>query len=379
MAIAHRWVSLGIGLALLVEVVSGVVLLFRPDLFRWLNPHLFAATPGPAVLTQGQAFAAAAVAHPGFVPDRLNVVDGVYQLSSLADPRHQVYLDPGSGRVLGVGDQFDGFLGFLRNLHHCALTCRGYPGYSPTLAAEVPWAGVQLGGLVLGTLALLFLAVNLSGVLAWWPGARRWARGLVVHWRRGTYRLSRDLHDVLGLVAIPFLLMWSVTAAGFEFTWVQRTWYAVTPGPAEPAETFGSTPGKGPDLGPDRALAAARPLAGDRVWMATRLPTADPAGFYTVGFVEHGYHPLRYAGTSSIAQTRVAVDRRTGRAELLRGGDRPWAQRVWMDWTLGLHLGLAVDWPVRLVWGLFGLAPVLLAWTGCWTWLARRRRLRRSG
>ena len=66
----------------------------------------------------------------------------------------------------------------------------------------------------------------------WWPGIKRLARGLRVRRRQGTYAFNYDLHNVVGLAAIPFLVMWGFTGAHFELKQVSELWYAVLPGSA---------------------------------------------------------------------------------------------------------------------------------------------------
>ena len=44
------------------------------------------------------------------------------------DDHRNVYVDPGSGRVLGEGAPTRGVLGFVMNPHDCALSCEGYAG-----------------------------------------------------------------------------------------------------------------------------------------------------------------------------------------------------------------------------------------------------------
>jgi uncharacterized iron-regulated membrane protein len=48
---------------------------------------------------------------------------------------------------------------------------------------------------------LLFLAA--TGLVVWWPGIRRLARGFRVRRGQGTYAFNHDLHNVIGLAAIP--------------------------------------------------------------------------------------------------------------------------------------------------------------------------------
>lgn len=108
--------------------------------------------------------------------------------------------------------------------------------------------------------------------------------------RRGKGRFARDydLHNVVGAVCLPFLLMWGVTGAAFEFPQVETAWLYVTGGHpvdetygvyAEPQDgpcaggDAGESDGRGAGEGPGRGLrrpggwpvADARPVDATRV------------------------------------------------------------------------------------------------------------------
>jgi hypothetical protein len=53
------------------------------------------------------------------------------------------FVDAGSGAVNGQNNLYGGVVGFLENLHDCALTCEEFAGYVPWLAAPSPLAGAR--------------------------------------------------------------------------------------------------------------------------------------------------------------------------------------------------------------------------------------------
>src|SRR5262249_11274239 len=145
------------------------------------------------------------------------------------------YVDPGSGRLNGIDDTTDGVMGFLYNLHLCALSCEGYAGYIPLLNKPAHILGndeLTVGGLLLAITGLLLLLLAVTGLVVWWPGIKRLVRGLRVRRRQGPYAFNYDLHNVVGLAAIPFLVMWGFTGAHFELKQIDQLWYALLPGSA---------------------------------------------------------------------------------------------------------------------------------------------------
>ena len=67
--------------------------------------------------------------------------DGVYLLASAEGDGQTYFVDAGSGAVNGRNNLYGGVVGFLENLHDCALTCEEFAGYTPWLAALRPLAG----------------------------------------------------------------------------------------------------------------------------------------------------------------------------------------------------------------------------------------------
>ena len=202
--------------------------------------------------------------------------------------------------------------------------------------------------------------------------------------KKGRYARDYDLHQVAGMIAVPLLLMWAITGAGYEFGFVSKAWYAALPGQEIESE-FESKPSATdkppPDLTPDQAVAAGQRHAGmSTPPLSLDLPSADEdTSAYVVWFAD-GFDPygqFDYAGDYGIG-----VDRRTGETAVSYGGPgRPVAVQLWNDWNFPTHAGYVVGPWWRLIWLVLGLVPLLLAVTGVSTWLwkrgvAKRRRLR---
>lgn len=377
----HKWASLLVGVVLLAIVVSGVVVLFAPEIDQVTKPELYQSTPTAHPVSFEVALAAANRAHPDFEATTAVRNRGIYDVYDKDFLRHAA-VDPGTGHVLGTRNPTGGVMGFFLNLHECMLSCEGYTAYVPLLAEHtgIPWGfdGEQLtvGGLLLtlGGVLLFFMAV--SGLVLWWPGVKRFARGFVVRRGQGRYKRDYDLHKVAGFAALPFLLMWAITGTNFELRAVGDIWYALTPGsvPKE-APPFESKPAKQADIGSagaERAAVAAFP--GGRVTSVTVPDAKDPKAYYDV-WLAHGVDPSRtgeWPGT-----LEIAVDRRNpARTAMVYGDYENVEQKLWEKWTYTTHYGQYVGWIPRTVWLAFGLVPVLLAVTGLSMMLVKRRKHR---
>ena len=158
-----------------------------------VHPGLHRVTESADPITHAEALAVVRREAPAaFKP--ADVVDshGVYLIYA-DDYERQAYVDPGSGRFLGIDDTTDGVMGFMYNLHLCALSCKGYAGYLPFLEKPAHILGneeLTVGGLVLAVTAVLLLLLAATGIVVWWPGIRRLARGLRVRRRQGTLRVQ---------------------------------------------------------------------------------------------------------------------------------------------------------------------------------------------
>jgi uncharacterized iron-regulated membrane protein len=372
----HRWLALLLGVGLLLVTTSGCVLLFAPELERLAYPGHYDATPSARPLAPWQGLAVVRRERPGLGAVAVTANRGVYEVDS-ADGKTTVSVDPGSGRILG--ERGHGVLGFLTNLHACALACESYPGYVPVLNEPVPGLGaLTVGSLLLGVLGLALLLLVVGGLVLWWPGLRCWRRGLRVRRRHGRFARDRDLHKLVGVAAVPFLAMWAITGANLELPVVGQVGSALLPGSvrAEAEESLLSRPGRGPDITPAQAARAALArTGGGRVVFLGTPPPGAPSATYFVGIAKGR---ARFAHYTIPLNRTVLVDRRDAARsrEVYEGGSVAQAALGDLQWGLALHFGSPVAWPVRLLWLAMGLTPLLLAVTGLSTWLYRRGRRR---
>ena len=208
---------------------------------------------------------------------------------------------------------------------------------------------------------LLLLAA--TGLVVWWPGIRRFARGFRMRRRQGTYAFNYDLHNVIGVAAIPFLVMWGLTGAHFELKQLSELWYAVLPGER----------GRGAR---DRVQAAPRALGdhgrgrGDRGrtvpdgrLVSVSVPDKEKTSTYFAYLAQgndpydHGVYP---------GNVGVTIDRYSGEATapIRPSPSPPLSAQIVDDWFYPLHAGTFIDGSWRIVWLVVGLTPVVLAITG---------------
>jgi uncharacterized iron-regulated membrane protein len=381
MIVTHRWISLVLGIVLLAITTSGAILVYRPEIQRALHADAYDVSGARPTITLPDARRVVEATHPRFDAVSVWAEHGVYRVT---DYTTSYTVDPGTGEILGHVGKPPAWLGFLDNLHECFLACEDFPGYVSWLNKELPgtaWLGhedAKIGGgyLILGIFGLLLLYLCCTGIWLWFPRPGRWKAAVSVRWKRGRFARDTDLHNLAGLISLPFLLLWAVTGAGFELEPVENAWFAATPGTArDSVDAVSATLPKGvqePDIGEAEAVAAATALRPHDTLVNVDLPARDdPAAAYTMYF-QSGYDP--WGRTEYPGEIGVFVDRHTGVAKTYYGFDNePKAQLIWEDFNYPTHTGFIVSGWWRVLWFALGLAPLLLAITGVSTWLVRRR------
>lgn len=384
----HRWAALSLGLLFLIEATTGAVLLYGNDLARATHPRYYHVTPSAAAMSMDDALRLVRAEHPELEPVGVQRYQGgLYLVRGDGNGRDQLdaFVDPGARKINAIAPELPRLIQFMVNIHDCGLTCKGLPGYQEWMSTPLPGLfgeKMTLSSYLLGALGVLLTFLAVSGAIVWWPGPRALVTGFVVRRGRGAYARDLDLHRVVGIVAVPFLLMWGLTGAAFFFQWPGQIYFALLPGQSYD-RTSAATPGSGPVLSLDQARDTALAAHPGAEVTAFDISTPEqPGGTY--GFrLRHGYDPYgywNYAGS-----LYVGVDSHGGGLQDYapeRAGT-PTSEWLWNSgFYYGLHFGSAVAPLPRLIWLVFGLSPVLLAVTGTTVWLtksrsARNRRARR--
>jgi uncharacterized iron-regulated membrane protein len=389
---AHRWTSFALGLLLLAIVISGVALLFAPEIEEVTRSALYDTAAGAARVQPGEALATVHRQLPEFEIAEASIWRnrGAWEVHGGGGETARV--DDTSGQILGTTDREHGIMGFLANFHECALGCEEMSGYVPFLGKPAEIGGTDLtlgnegtwGGLILLLSGIVLLLLVVSGLVLWWPGRRRMRRGFKLRRGVGRYKLNYDLHKVFGFVALPFLAMWAITGINFELPkQTEAAWYAITPGDRQPESAY-EFESKPQGAQPEITMAAAITVAGAAAPSGSTLEAVnnpdrgEETSYYELWF-SHGYDPWTYGYYPG--NYGVFVDRYSGRAVPYwpNPENDTVSSNFWQNWTGTLHMGNVVGWIPRLGWLGFGLVPLLLAVTGISTWLLRRRMRKRKG
>lgn len=350
----HLWIALSL-VALLVPIsISGGLLVWHDEIDSVINPNRYAVS-GSQVSLQPSDYLAKAEAVVADDPTKpratilrypepgwpLRVVMRAQPREAGARPRLvTAYIDPPTGKVLGVVDFRASLFGFLHVFHE-NLTIPEYSGRQ-----IVGWAGVGM------------LILSLTGIWLWWPRAGNFLRGL--RWRRSPH-FTFNLHNFIGFwISLPLAV---VSATGIYLSFPQTAREAMSSiAPMTPQAQRGFGPvAQRTALTADQALAAA----------LTAEPNGKPVALFLP--VQQRERPLTWrtqisrAGSGDIVTVMTDdLSGKTSPAAAPLSGDRA---ASWIRWIHeGSHSGT--------VWAIFvtltGIFPTIFAITGIIMWLRKR-------
>ena len=358
---AHLWIGVALFLVLIPLSVTGSLLVWHDALDETVNPQRYAVTGAAnrpleayaeaarAVLAEDQPVSAIRLPEhdggPVVVSAPMAASEGAAPGRG-RPPQGNVWIDPGSARVLDQGRSDQGLVRWLHVFHGSLMV----PG---------------LGRKVVGWLGWLMLASALTGIWLWWPRNGKVQRGL--RWRR-TSLTSSNLHHQVGFwVSLPLAVL-AFTGAYISFPQTFRGLVGAMTGAPPPAAKAAAPAGPGRDgparplaetrRSPDEAVAAVRAQQPAGRLVAVTYPTERKAQ-WIVRLQPGGLLPISYA-----------VDDRSGTVK--PDGPRPDAAARTARLMRVVHDGGGTGWLWQAIIFLAGLAPAVLGVTGVIMWLRNR-------
>ncbi|QGP81046.1 PepSY-associated TM helix domain-containing protein [Sphingobium sp. CAP-1] len=188
----HRVLGLTMAAFLLMQALTGALLLYRGPAARLIDPAGMTSAANGPVIAAGEAAARAARALPGYHVTRLFApdIDGATWFAQLRDADGRAAyasVDPAGGAVLRAGGLFAFPVEAALQIHYRLMAGK---------------AGMAV--VALNALALLTMAV--SGLCFWWP-KRHFAKALTIRWTLKPRLVLRQAHRTAGVVAAAFLIL----------------------------------------------------------------------------------------------------------------------------------------------------------------------------
>lgn len=342
-----------LGLYVAVVCVSGAALVFRIDMQRALDPHLFTASIGGPLADPAAVLDSVARAFP---QHQLSGVDAPTTLRptylayvTRGSEFRTVLIDPVSTAVLGELPERRA-IRFLQDLHYNLL-------------------GGRTGRTVNGIGAFAVLMLCATGLVIWWPGTRAWKRGFTVDFTRDGRRVLWELHRAIGIWSVAFIALTAITGLSFAFpagfkaavNRMSPITSARPPQSSVPADSISRRSWQ-------QMIERARSHESGRPVARVVLPFGD-RGAFLVMFADRSPTP---AGS---ALTPVYLDQYTGERLAIPAANPTWGDAV-MSRVTPWHVGGVGGQAGRVIWFVLGVMPAVLFATGLLVWWRRvvRRR-----
>jgi uncharacterized iron-regulated membrane protein len=359
----HKWSSLVCTLFLLLICISGAPLVFKEELAELLDdglPHAEVADGTPSVSldrlveTSRQMYPGQTIISVFSDDDEPKIVVFLAQSweAYKANRRamHWIRFDAHTGRVLKESKPFDAdgmtFLTFMLRLHREMFV--GLPGE-----------------LFFGSMALLFVAAIVSGMVIYSPFMRRLDFGTVRADRSPRLKWL-DLHNLLGVVTLAWALVVGTTGvinelstplfALWQQTDVKSMLDRMRDKPVVQAAEASS---------PQAALDVVKAAFPDKVATSVAFPGSPFGSPYHYLVWTKGKEPL-----TSRLFSPVLVDARSG--ELVSEVTMPWYLRA-LELSRPLHFGDYGGLPLKIIWILLDLVTIVVLGSGLYLWFSRHR------
>ena len=327
----HKWLGITAAAFLFVQALTGLALVFGPELARLIDPSGMTSKPGAADAAPNRLIAAAEAQYPDYRISRLvypATKDDTYlvHLTNEQGALRYVSLDRHDASVLRQGSIWHFPMIAVFNIHDQWLV--GRPGM----------VLVMMSGLSLVTMAI-------SGFLFWLP-RRSIGRNLAIRWNLKPRLVLRQLHRTTGVVAFPFLLFQAVTGLSIVIPMVID----------QPVKQWNTRESFAPRV--ELAVDLARQHYVDHAIRDVRVVTPTRINVF-----------FRAPERNSRAVDRVTVDTQGRRVESVL--DASADRAIWVV-TYPLHTGEYLGLTGRIFLLLVGLALAGLACAGAVMWVQAR-------
>lgn len=233
----HLWLSVPFGIIITLVCFSGAMLIFEPEITRALRSDVYyVSRVEESVIPMSELMESVKAT----LPDSVSITgvtvfsdrDRTYQVNLSKPRRASLFVDQYSGRITGRYERI-GFFSAMFKLHRWLLD-----------SANPHGEGVKIGKTLVGLSVLVFVIALITGVVIWWPRARKGLRrSLSISFSKGWKGFWKGLHVAGGMYALVFVLAMSLTGLTWSFNWYRSAFYAVC-GVEHTPRNFGQTASK---------------------------------------------------------------------------------------------------------------------------------------
>ena len=201
----HLWLSVPFGIIVTLVCFSGAMLIFEPEITRSVKSNVYYVTDvKESPLPMGVLMETVKATLPDSVSiNGVTVFEDAsrtYQVNLSKPRRASLFIDQYSGEITGKYERL-GFFSTMFKLHRWLLD-----------SANPHGDGIKVGKLLVGISTLVFVIALISGVVIWWPRARKnLKRSLSIPFSNGWKGFWKGLHVAGGMYALIFVLAMALT------------------------------------------------------------------------------------------------------------------------------------------------------------------------
>jgi uncharacterized iron-regulated membrane protein len=194
----HRWTGLTVGIALMFVAITGLTMVFRPQIEPLVDAGLHKVSSCDARLPLDAQVEKARELHPAGGIRQLEISNGGFGATVVRFADLQGYfVDPCNGAILGRQHRWGGFFNTVEQLHRWRYI-----------------DNVDVAETIAGSLALvLALVMVVGGLTVWWPSSQRqWKSAFKLKLRLKGAAFEINLHRTIGAYASVILLATTLAA-----------------------------------------------------------------------------------------------------------------------------------------------------------------------
>lgn len=212
----HLWIALITGVVSFIVCVTGALYSFKDEITNATEPWRFVTEQSKSLLLPSEILQVANNEVTDIKPSAITFgrsYESVFvDYFDLKTGMTTVFINPYDGSVLKVKNKkrndFDFFTFVLKG--HRSL-----------------WLPAPYGSLIVGWSIVAFVLILITGLILWIP---RKLKNLKRNFKIRRKKINFDLHNTLGGIFLPFLLLLSITGLVWSFSWFSESLYFLTGG-----------------------------------------------------------------------------------------------------------------------------------------------------
>lgn len=358
----HGWLGIILVIPFLLICLSGSILVFKKELDSWLLPEV-AALPSSSLprlpmaeLQQrvNQQLPDYEIGSWEFFAAGHDEADRVFVIKEGTDSWHKVHLNPYTGELRSQPTEHGHyFTDWLLELHYTLLL-------NDLKAFEFSFATEHFGLLLTLVLGLFLVFMGISGLVIY---RRWWARFFTLRWNQRLLVVFSDIHKMAGTFAAPLLLVLGITGVYYNGLIFYEEW-TEHGGGQEHYKVTERLYSDSVDL--DAMLADSRQRIDGFRPTYLLFPFEPELPFTVFGQAPTGNPLLSDYGSVS------NYDAQSGMFLSSYNLNEQGLGAKTLDSFRHLHFGMWGGLPVKILYAVVGVLPLLLAFTGIYLWYQRR-------